>query len=112
MYVLQDTELNAEFEKASKETPAPTRWLRSQKPVAAAEPSSTAAVSNGDGTVVAPVARVVKEQIDPWDMLDPVDVLARLPANFQENMDSKKWTERKDALQALCDLLTSNPRLS
>ncbi|VDO17394.1 unnamed protein product [Brugia timori] len=44
-------------------------------------------------------------------MLDPVDVLAKLPANFMESIDSKKWVERRDALQSLLVLCTENPKL-
>lgn len=51
------------------------------------------------------------QEIDPWDMLDPVDVLAKLPANFMESIDSKKWVERRDALQSLLVLCTENPKL-
>ncbi|VDK46823.1 unnamed protein product, partial [Cylicostephanus goldi] len=58
----------------------------------------------------APSAAPAKEA-DPWDLLDPVDVIAKLPADFSTNIESKKWTERRDALQAFLDLLTANPRL-
>lgn len=51
------------------------------------------------------------QEIDPWDMLDPVDVLAKLPGNFMESIDSKKWVDRRDALQSLLALCTENPRL-
>ena len=33
------------------------------------------------------------------DFVDPVDVISKLPADFQTNLESKKWTERRDALQ-------------
>lgn len=51
------------------------------------------------------------QEIDPWDMLDPVDVLAKLPGNFMEGTDSKKWIDRRDALQSLLALCTENPKL-
>ncbi|VDM28251.1 unnamed protein product [Toxocara canis] len=44
-------------------------------------------------------------------MLDPVDVLAKLPDNFKEGVESKKWLERRDALQTLLTLCTDNPKL-
>lgn len=40
-----------------------------------------------------------------------MDVIAKLPGDFDQKLEEKKWTERRDALQALLDLLTSNPRL-
>ncbi|KHJ97209.1 HEAT repeat protein [Oesophagostomum dentatum] len=51
------------------------------------------------------------KEVDLWDTLDPVDVLAKLPADFSTNIESKKWTERRDALQAFLDLLSANPKL-
>ncbi|KJH44505.1 HEAT repeat protein [Dictyocaulus viviparus] len=51
------------------------------------------------------------KEVDPWDFLEAVDVLAKLPADFNTNIESKKWTERRDALQAFLDLLIMNPKL-
>uniref|UniRef100_A0A1I8AD45 TOG domain-containing protein n=1 Tax=Steinernema glaseri TaxID=37863 RepID=A0A1I8AD45_9BILA len=39
-------------------------------------------------------AAVNEAEIDPWDLYDPVDVLAKLPPNFYEQLESKKWQER------------------
>ncbi|VDK80178.1 unnamed protein product [Cylicostephanus goldi] len=50
-------------------------------------------------------------EADPWDLLDSVDVIARLPADSSTNIESKKGTERRDALMAFLDHLTANPRL-
>uniref|UniRef100_A0A914RZI1 TOG domain-containing protein n=1 Tax=Parascaris equorum TaxID=6256 RepID=A0A914RZI1_PAREQ len=57
----------------------------------------------------APVA--AEPEIDPWDMLDPVDVISKLPDSFKEGVESKKWIERRDALQTLLTLCTDNPKL-
>ena len=43
------------------------------------------------------------------DLIDPVDVLAQLPADFRTNLESKKWTERKEALQVTSGFLVNNP---
>ncbi|CAI2340317.1 unnamed protein product [Caenorhabditis sp. 36 PRJEB53466] len=73
----------------------------------AAAPSSAASAK---GTVVAhePVAA---EEADPWDFLDAFDVLAKMPESFDTNIESKKWQERKEALEGLLQLLTANPKL-
>ncbi|VDK56206.1 unnamed protein product [Anisakis simplex] len=71
---------------------------------AAGNPASSPQVS-------AAAASANEPEIDPWDMLDPVDVLAKLPDNFNEGIESKKWTERRDALQTLLTLCTENPKL-
>ena len=50
-------------------------------------------------------------ELDAWDLLEPVDVLSKLPPTFMEGVESKKWQERRDALQTLLTLCTDNPRL-
>uniref|UniRef100_A0A158R650 Cytoskeleton-associated protein 5 n=1 Tax=Syphacia muris TaxID=451379 RepID=A0A158R650_9BILA len=49
--------------------------------------------------------------MDPWDMLEPFDVIAKLPPKFIEDVESKKWQERRDALQTLLTMCTENPKL-
>ncbi|KAL3984838.1 CLASP N terminal family protein [Acanthocheilonema viteae] len=63
------------------------------------------------GPTVAVGDELAVQEIDPWDLLDPVDVLAKLPGNFVEGIDSKKWVDRRDALQSLLTLCTENPKL-
>ncbi|KAH7717073.1 CBR-ZYG-9 protein [Aphelenchoides avenae] len=48
---------------------------------------------------------------DEWEFLDPVDVISKLDAKFTELIESKKWAERKEALEIFHKLLTDNPRL-
>lgn len=50
-------------------------------------------------------------ETDPWDMLSPVDILPKLPTSFMEGIESKKWQERRDALQSFLCLCNDNPRL-
>lgn len=42
---------------------------------------------------------------------DPFDILSKLPEKFYEDLQSKKWQERKEALDALYNLLEQNPVL-
>ncbi|VDM29670.1 unnamed protein product [Toxocara canis] len=49
--------------------------------------------------------------MDEWSLMSEVDILPKLPAQFNEWLESKKWTERRDALQAVLDELTKSPRL-
>ena len=58
-----------------------------------------------------PAGVVAPPEVDTWDLLEPVDVLWKLPATFTEGVESKKWQERRDALQMLLTLCTDNPRL-
>lgn len=43
-------------------------------------------------------------------MLEPIDILSKLPKDFYEKLEAKKWQERKEALEAL-DALVKHPKL-
>ncbi|KAL4713510.1 hypothetical protein ACJJTC_010495 [Scirpophaga incertulas] len=49
--------------------------------------------------------------MDPYDLLDPVEILSKLPKDFYEKLEAKKWQERKEALDSLETLLKSAPKL-
>ncbi|XGW09738.1 hypothetical protein V3C99_011760 [Haemonchus contortus] len=76
----------------------------------AAPDEASVAAETGPRASTASAPAPVKEA-DPWDFLEAVDVLAKLPDDFNTNIESKKWTERRDALQLLLDLITANPKL-
>lgn len=46
----------------------------------------------------------VQPDIDPYEFIDPVNILAKLPADFQDKCEAKKWQERKEALETLEEL--------
>lgn len=48
--------------------------------------------------------------IDPYELLEPVDILSQLPKDFYEKCEAKKWQERKEAMDAL-EQLVANPKL-
>lgn len=43
-------------------------------------------------------------------MLEPIDILSKLPKDFYEKLEAKKWQERKEALEVL-DALVKHPKL-
>lgn len=43
--------------------------------------------------------------------MDPVDILSKLPKDFYEKVEAKKWQERKEAMDTLEALLKSAPKL-
>lgn len=45
------------------------------------------------------------------DLMDPVDILSKLPKDFYDKLEEKKWTLRKESLEALEKILTDNPKL-
>lgn len=50
-------------------------------------------------------------EIDPLDLIDPVDILSKLPKDFYEKLEEKKWQTRKESLEAL-EALVQNPKLT
>lgn len=44
-------------------------------------------------------------EIDPFDLADPVDVLAKVPKSFSTDIKAEKWSVRRDALQELLNVV-------
>lgn len=43
------------------------------------------------------------EESEDFDFADPVDITEKLPGDFYELLASKKWQERREALDALLE---------
>ncbi|XP_059481984.1 protein mini spindles isoform X2 [Neocloeon triangulifer] len=104
---VQLTELEAEFEKVAGEKVVPTRYLRSQQ-----QKQQVAAVEEGEGDEVDAEEEdeAAAPAIDPLELIDPVDILSKLPKDFYEKLEAKKWQERKEAMDEL-EKLVQNPKL-
>ncbi|XP_053968988.1 protein mini spindles isoform X4 [Anastrepha ludens] len=100
-------ELEDEFDKLKGEKAEPSRYLKSQQEkqqqisAAAAEHDEAGDDDDGEG----------EEVVDPMDLIDPVDILSKMPKDFYDKLEEKKWTLRKESLEALEKLLTENPKL-
>ncbi|CAK9799265.1 Protein mini spindles [Anthophora plagiata] len=104
---VQITELEAEFDNLKEEKAVPTRFLKSQrtKSIHVAESicdTGEECKDDGDGHSA--------PEIDAYELLEPVDILSKLPKDFYEKLEAKKWQERKEALEAL-ETLVKNPKL-
>ncbi|EGT59628.1 hypothetical protein CAEBREN_10303 [Caenorhabditis brenneri] len=81
----------------------------------AAPPASTGAPATSEPSSARSTASsapsAAPAEADPWDFLDAFDVLSKMPEGFDTNIESKKWQERKEALERLLQLLTANPKL-
>ncbi|EDV29465.1 uncharacterized protein TRIADDRAFT_51833 [Trichoplax adhaerens] len=106
---VQLKELEEEWEKLGNERAIPTRFLRSQQ-AQQQKLMAGAAAAEGDSVDVSQAGAPV-ETVNPLDLIDPVDILPKLPADFFKNLSDKKWQNRKEALEALQALLTANPKL-
>lgn len=103
---IQVAELEAEFEKVGNEKPQQQRFLRSQQDLKAKMEEQAAA---GGGTANEGEEEV-EDEVDAYELLQAVDILAMLPKDFYDKIEAKKWQERKEALEAL-EKLASNPKL-
>ncbi|XP_063763714.1 cytoskeleton-associated protein 5 isoform X2 [Eleginops maclovinus] len=103
---VQLKELEEEWVKLPSSPPKQTRFLRSQHDLKAKFEHHQAQGELSDGedeadTVVA---------VDPYELLEAVDILAKMPKDFYDKIEAKKWQERKEALEAI-ETLTKNPKL-
>ncbi len=60
------------------------------------------------------VAEAVEDagpEIDPYDLIEPEDILSKLPKDFYEKCEAKKWQERKEAVEAVEALTTKYQKL-
>ncbi|CAL4065491.1 unnamed protein product, partial [Meganyctiphanes norvegica] len=104
---VQVQELESEFEKLGKEKVVQTRFLRSQQDLrqkmeAQGEDGEEEEDEEEDGPE--------EKEIDPYEFMEPVDIVSKLPKNFYELIEAKKWQERKEALDALLPL-SESPRI-
>ena len=105
---VQMKELEGEFSNLNDAGRAkPERWLRSQGP-----PKETVREANQGGEDEDEEEEEPSQdsEIDVFEMLDPVEILSKLPKDFYEKVEQKKWQERKEALDALHGLV-QHPKL-
>ncbi|XP_059352575.1 cytoskeleton-associated protein 5-like isoform X2 [Daphnia carinata] len=105
---IQVTELEAEFEKLGNEKPQQTRFLRSQQDLKAKMEARMAEGTDANEEETDSADAV--PDIDPYELLEPVDILSQLPKDFYDKCEAKKWQERKEAMDAL-EQLVANPKL-
>lgn len=103
---VQINELEAEFEKVVQEKPAPTRFLRSQQEIQMKCQSEEKNLGLNGNEDFMPT----QQEIDPFDLIEAVDILSKLPKDFYERCEAKKWQDRKEAVEQLFQL-TSKPKL-
>ncbi|RVE53041.1 hypothetical protein evm_002339 [Chilo suppressalis] len=88
----------------------PTRYLRSQQHRVRDAPAADSA----DGAAEDDDAETGggdSGDVDAYELLDPVEILSKLPKDFYDKLEQKKWQERKEALDSLDNLLKTAPRL-
>lgn len=107
---VQQQDLEKLFEKVKEEpSPKQERLTRAQQ---AAQRSAPAAGSGGNADEGEMAEEDEEEEIEvnAFDLAEPIDVHSKVPADFHEMVSSTKWKERKDALDALFNILNT-PRI-
>ncbi|KAJ7406101.1 Cytoskeleton-associated protein 5 [Pitangus sulphuratus] len=105
---VQLKELEEEWIKVSSAVPRQTRFLRSQQELKAKFEQQQAVGGDADGGDDDEEETV--PQVDAYELLEAVEILSKLPKDFYEKIEAKKWQERKEALEAV-ELLVKNPKL-
>ncbi|XP_059392569.1 cytoskeleton-associated protein 5 isoform X3 [Carassius carassius] len=105
---VQLKELEEEWVKLPTAAPKQTRFLRSQQDLKAKfEQQQAAGGDEADGN---DDDEVDAAPVDPYELLEAFEILSKLPKDFYEKIEAKKWQERKEALEAV-EALTKNPKL-
>ncbi|TRY98082.1 hypothetical protein DNTS_023531 [Danionella cerebrum] len=104
---VQLKELEEEWVKLPTSAPKQTRFLRSQQDLKAKFEQQAAGDDEADGDNEDEAEAV---QVDSYELLEAVEILSKLPKDFYEKIEAKKWQERKEALEAV-ETLTKNPKI-
>eukprot|EP01088_Endostelium_zonatum_P012312 TRINITY_DN2649_c0_g1_i1.p1 TRINITY_DN2649_c0_g1~~TRINITY_DN2649_c0_g1_i1.p1 ORF type:complete len:1686 (+),score=552.57 TRINITY_DN2649_c0_g1_i1:94-5151(+) len=87
---------------SAQNPPKPEKQLRYQLSI---EPEPEVAASGGGGPTSADDDTPAADNaFDPWEAADPVDILSKLDAKFQNDLEAKKWSDRRDAFKLLITL--------
>jgi len=98
------------FAQLPAEKAKQARYTRAQqRAMATAPPPSENGEAAGDAAGEDDASAGVAD-LDPFSSQDPVEVLSKVPGNLEEQLDSKKWSDRKEALEALHAVI-GKPRL-
>ncbi|CAF0721167.1 unnamed protein product [Adineta steineri] len=111
---IQLQELQTEFDKLDlngADKPRQTRFLRSQQDLKQKMEQTQASTTVGASVAIEDVNVEMQEDLDPFEMMEPVNILDRLPKDFFDKIESKQWKERKEVLDDLITILTQNPKL-
>ncbi|XP_061677746.1 cytoskeleton-associated protein 5 isoform X2 [Syngnathoides biaculeatus] len=99
-------ELEEEWVKLPSSPPKQSRFLRSQQDLKTKFQQQQQAQGQESGEEEEDTV----EAVDPYELLEAVDILTKLPKDFYDKIEAKKWQERKEALEAV-ESLSKNPKL-
>ncbi|EPS33213.1 hypothetical protein PDE_08175 [Penicillium oxalicum 114-2] len=99
---VQQQDLEKLFENVKQEpSPKQERFTRAQQDAMAAASANPAASDGGDDQGGEEFAEEEAEEVDVFDLAEPVDVMPKIPKDLHDQLASSKWKDRKEALDAL-----------
>lgn len=93
---VQQKDLTVAFEKVKDQKPTQKRLLKSQQ-IANEQNAAAAGIADEDNDVVMG-STDEPATIDPYDLVEPVDVLSKLPSDLTTRVTSAKWKDRVEVL--------------
>lgn len=100
---VQQKDLTAAFDKVKGEAPQQKRLTKAQQ----AETATEQPDDEGD----VEMTDVIAPQVDPFDLLEPVDVVSKFPGDLSSRMASSKWKDRVEALEEVHEVLAKTPKI-
>lgn len=104
---VQQRDLAAEFDKVKGTKPEQKRMTRAQQEELAQQQEKGTEPEDVEMEEV-----LDAPAFDPFDLLDPVDVLSKMPNDLNSRMASVKWKDRKEALDEVYEILLKAPKLA
>ncbi|KAJ5679808.1 hypothetical protein N7462_008052 [Penicillium macrosclerotiorum] len=102
---VQQQDLEKLFENVKQEAPPKQeRFTRAQQDAMAAASASPGG-DGADDQGGEEFAEEEGEEVDVFDLAEPVDVMPKVPKDLHEQLGSSKWKDRKEALDALYNVL-------
>ncbi|KAL2089066.1 hypothetical protein ACEWY4_015965 [Coilia grayii] len=108
---VQLKELEEEWAKLPASAAKQSRFLRSQQDLKAKhEQQQRLKEAGGDDEAGSGDTEDEEAPVDAYEHMEAVEILSKLPKDFYENIEAKKWQERKEALDVL-EALVKNPKI-
>ncbi|XP_066151261.1 protein mini spindles [Euwallacea fornicatus] len=107
LQAVQMTELEGEFAKVEGQKGSPIRYIRSQQQKQATLETNIEEIDTPEDEEE---EGGVPQEIDPYETADPIDILSKLPKDFTDKIEAKKWQDRKEMLEVLENLVKA-PKL-
>ncbi|QWU90329.1 hypothetical protein CA3LBN_004690 [Candidozyma haemuli] len=109
---VQQRDLQADFEKVAGDKPTQERLTKKQQEELAQQSTNDNEDVDMDAEKTPENGATPAEEFDPFSMLEPVEVLSKLPSNLHSSMASAKWKDRKEALDEVHAVLSKAPKLA